>query len=143
MLESNQYGIRNKNILTWRSLFPVMQPKSSLICAAVEMIICHLLLVIYHRLEPQPTRHTTIIGTEIHHDNFRYFDQPVQHDKRDFLTKTTRLSTKLAIGHLLRCETKIIHTKPVIIRSIERNKRNTHTQHKLNHLNNDHSVEYF
>lgn len=64
------------------------------------MTIFHLLLVIYHRLEPQPTHRTTINGTETRRDNFRNFDRLVQHDKIDFLMKIARLNTILAIGHL-------------------------------------------
>lgn len=86
--------------LTWQSLFLIVQPKSNSILAAVEMTISHLLLVIYHRLELLPTRHTTKDGNEIHRDNFRNFDRPVQHDKIDFLTKIIRPNMKLAIGPL-------------------------------------------
>lgn len=87
------------------------------------MTISHLLLAIYHRLEPQPTHRTTIIGTETHRDNFRNFDRPVQHDKRDFLTKIARLNTILAIGHLRNEQTR---NKYINNRVEQRDKRNTH-----------------
>lgn len=77
-----------------------MQPKSNWIWAVVEMTIFHLSLVDDRRLEPQPTRHTTIIEIETRHDSFRNFDRPAQRDKIGFLTRITRPNTTPAIGHL-------------------------------------------
>lgn len=83
------------------SLFPEVPPKNSSIFAVVKMIICHLLLVICHRLELPPIHHTTTNEIEIHRDNCQSFDRQVRLDKRDFLVKIVRPSMILAIDHLI------------------------------------------
>lgn len=64
------------------------------------MTTSHLLLVIGHRLEPQPIRRTTTSGIGRLRDNFQSFDRQVQHDKIDFSKKTVFPSTTPANGHL-------------------------------------------
>lgn len=90
------------NILsfTWLLLFQEVPPRSNSICMAAKMQVFHLLLVTDHQLEPLPIHRTTIIEIEIHHENCRNFDRPVQHDRRDFSVNIVHLNRIPTICHL-------------------------------------------
>lgn len=73
---------------------------SNWIFEAVKMIISHLLLVIGHRLEPQPIRRTTTSEIERRRDNFQNFDRQVQRDRIDFSMRTVSPGTTPTNGRL-------------------------------------------
>lgn len=91
------------------------------------MTIFHLLLVIYHRLELPPTRHTTIDGNETHRSCLRNFGRPALLCRRDFLTKIIRPSMKLAIGPLRnkKLKSRKKNTEKILLKCSQNSRKTT------------------